>query len=157
MTAYKQEDFDPTNVKLDGYGDTSKRLVIHPQRTHGVLEAGNVKGYALDNYYVAMSIGILPPRPNMEAKGFYSIKMIPKNPKDPMSDEGKWKQMIKVRPEGFLGVMSYSISAYLVMRQLQGFTTEKMMEELASSFDSGKYDAGALKIDYDRLIRDRGI
>ena len=105
-----------------------------------------------------MSIGILPPRPGMEAKGFYAIKMIPKNMTNPLEvDDGKWKQMIKVRPEGFLGVMSYSISAYLVMRQLQGFSVDKMMEELASAFDSGKSDAGVLKIDYDRIVRERRV
>lgn len=155
---YRQGEFDTEQVKLEDYGNPTKRLVVGQRKTSGTIEAGTVKGYPLDAYFPVISIGILPPRPGMEMKGFYSIKMIPKNQTNPLEvDEGKWVQMIKVRPEGFLGVMSYSVSAYLVMRQLQGFTPEKMTEELAGAFDTGKADAGVLKIDYDRLVRSRGI
>jgi len=81
--------------------------------------------------------------------------MIPKSTNPLEVDDGKWTQMIKVRPENFLGVMSYSVSAYLVMRQLQGFTPEKMTDELASAFGSGREDAAGLMADYNRLVQRR--
>jgi hypothetical protein len=153
---YRQGDFDPNRVKMDNYGDASKKtLDIKPSRSKGTLEVGHVKGYALDKYFVTITVGIFPPRPEMEMKGFYAIKMIPKSTNPLEVDDGKWTQMIKVRPENFLGVMSYSVSAYLVMRQLQGFTPEKMTEELASAFESGKADSEGLMADYNRLVQRR--
>ena len=151
---YNQDDFDPTQVRLEDYGKMDRKLVISPAKTKGVIEAGTVKGYPLDRYFVTISVGIFPPRPGMEMKGFYSIKMIPKATDNPLAtDEGKWTQLIKVRPENLLGVMAYSVSTYLVMREMQGFSVDKMMEELAASFESGKDGADMLRNDYKRLVR----
>lgn len=156
MVRYTQEDFDESQVKLDDYGNLKKRIIIAPRRTEGSIEAGVVKGIPLEKYFTSLTIGVFPPRPSMDMKAFLAIKMIPKVTNNPLEiDDGKWTQMIKFYPEGLLGIISYAISTYIAMRTLQGFSGEKMTDELATAVESGKMDAEALMIDYKRLVRNK--